>query len=100
MNSKKKIAVAGGIVAGALGLILIARSAKGEPPPPPPPPPGSGNLYGTVKDELTGDAISGVLVELDGMNTTTNELGYYELLNLEPGTYDIRFSKTGYETRE
>ncbi|GAJ11303.1 unnamed protein product, partial [marine sediment metagenome] len=38
---------------------------------PPTPPPGKANLYGRVTDAETGLALVGVLVTLDGMQTST-----------------------------
>ena len=91
-----KAAVVVGIGLGALALIYLATRAKAAPPPPPPP--GLATLYGQVKDAITGEAISGVLVSLNGLETHTNGGGDYAFTDLEPGAYTLTFSKEGYET--
>ncbi|MEA3486997.1 MAG: DUF1566 domain-containing protein [Thermodesulfobacteriota bacterium] len=57
------------------------------------------SLSGTVTDLSIGHPLSGVIVStIDDQNTQTNSQGYYALGSLTPGTYDITFSKTGYQT--
>ncbi len=83
---------AGIATAVTVGLYAWARAA------PPAPPPGLANLYGKVTDAVTGEAIPGVLVTLDGMQIYTDSGGNYSFTDLEPGEYVLQFSKDGYGT--
>ena len=83
---------AGIATAAAVGLYALARAA------PSPPLPGLANLYGKVTDAVTGEAIPGVLVTLDGMQIYTDSGGNYSFTDLEPGEYVLQFSKDGYGT--
>lgn len=67
-------------------------------PIPPAPPSGLANLYGKVTDASTGKGIPGVLVVLDGGQTSTDSNGNYVFTNLEVGEYEVEFSKEGYES--
>jgi hypothetical protein len=62
----------------------------------------AGNVYGRVKDEsgsplpaatvlLTGDTIG-------GLSTSAGDAGEFRFLNLDPGTYTITVSRTGFTT--
>ena len=55
-------------------------------------------LRGRVTDERTGAPIEGVKVVVVGtMHTaTTDSMGEYVIYNLEPGKYNVQFSKNGY----
>lgn len=58
-------------------------------------------LEGTVKDADTGDpiAIGTVALYLNGVLVTGTETdfdGYYSITEIDPGTYDVEFSTTGY----
>jgi len=55
------------------------------------------NLYGIVSD-IDMVPLSGVSVTLDGLVTTTDNLGQYQFTDLVPGNYTITFVKEGYET--
>ncbi|MBC8043420.1 MAG: TonB-dependent receptor [Rhizobacter sp.] len=59
-----------------------------------------GKLSGRVTEKATGDELPGVSVVLVGtrFGVATNAEGYYNLLNLPPGKYEVRFSSTGYRT--
>ena len=88
-------------LAAAAGVAALAFAAPG----PPEPPPGLANLYGKVTDAETGEELSGVYVALwdsAGMEllgyTYTNGSGNYIIENIVPGSYQLRFSKEGYET--
>lgn len=66
------------------------------------PPPTKGNFTGTVKDSHNV-AISGatITVYIHGLptvvtSTSTNGTGWYKVINLDPGTYDIKANKNGY----
>jgi uncharacterized membrane protein len=55
-------------------------------------------LYGQVTDADTGQPLSGVKVSIDSLSVYTDAAGMYGFTNLEPGTYDVKFEKSGYET--
>lgn len=81
---------------GVIALAVLARPAKAAPPPPPPP--GYANLYGHVTDSITRQAIPGVQIALDGVTTFTDANGDYAFTNIEPGSYNVTFSKSGYSS--
>ena len=87
-----------GVVLIATGISQLFQPPVPEPPTPPQPMPDKANLYGVVIDAITGNAITGVLVSLNGIQTYTNNNGYYILADLELGEYTLEFSKEGYET--
>ena len=87
----KNLAIAAGAIVVLGGLALAMKK-------PPTPPPGKGSLYGTVTDYGTGSPVPGVTVNLGGVVVTTNPAGFYQFDNIEPGPYDITFSKDGYQT--
>ena len=55
-------------------------------------------LRGKVTDERTGSPIEGVKVTIAGTNytATTDSMGEYIIYSIEPGKYNIQFSKNGY----
>ncbi len=63
----------------------------------------TGGISGTVKD-ASGSVLPGVSVAVSGPNvvgdqtTTTNEHGFYRVLNLPPGEYQVVFNMTGFKT--
>src|SRR5262245_49874487 len=63
----------------------------------------TGAVTGTVKD-ATGAVLGGVVVTVTGPNivgeqsTNTNENGFYRLINLPPGEYELKFAITGFKT--
>lgn len=62
-------------------------------------------LTGHVYDADTGDSIAGATIKLLSANVSvssihTNATGYYEILNIQFGTYTVRASMTGYDTNE
>jgi hypothetical protein len=64
-------------------------------------PPTKGNIKGKVTDAVTSSAIAGAQVDAQQGGTsklkaTTSSTGDYSLLNLDPGSYDLVFTKTGY----
>lgn len=68
-------------------------------------PTGTGVLSGTVRDSDTSTALSGVTVRLvQGgailQTDTTGSDGGYAFSGLLTGNYTVRFSRTGYQTRE
>jgi protocatechuate 3,4-dioxygenase beta subunit len=53
-------------------------------------------LTGFVTDSVTGLPLEGVAVHIDNMTAYTDASGGYGFTGLEPGSYGIGFSKTGY----
>ena len=94
---KRRISPAVAIIPIGIGLALIGVLAATAWAAPPTPPPGQANLYGKVTDSVTGEAISGVLVTLNGMQIYTDTGGNYTFANLEPGAYTLTFQKEGYQ---
>jgi hypothetical protein len=76
-------------------LLLLAPAAFAQ----------TGNVEGTVSDAETGAPLPGVNIVIleDGetttMGATTNADGYFNILNVSPGTYSIRASFVGYTTQ-
>ena len=58
----------------------------------------SGKISGTVTDAATGNPLPGVNVVIVGtqQGATTNAQGFYSILNVSPGTYDVRASFVGF----
>ena len=62
---------------------------------------GQGKLAGTVTDAVTGEALIGanVIIMNTDMGTATDINGDYYILNITPGTYDVKFSYVGYGSK-
>ncbi|MBV9217239.1 MAG: TonB-dependent receptor [Acidobacteria bacterium] len=64
-----------------------------------------GQLNGTVKDQ-NGASVPGATVKVTNTSTnlekvtTTNDDGFYTVLNLTPGNYDVEVTKTGFQTQK
>ena len=58
----------------------------------------SGKISGRVTEAGTGDPLAGVNVVIEGttQGTSTDAEGYYSIINVRPGTYDIRASFIGF----
>lgn len=58
----------------------------------------SGKIVGVITDAETGEALPGVNVSLDGTTygAATDVDGYYVILNVPVGTYDVRANFIGY----
>ena len=58
----------------------------------------SGKISGRVMEADTGDPLPGVNVVVDGttQGSTTDVDGYYSIINVRPGTYDVRASFVGF----
>lgn len=58
----------------------------------------TGKLVGTVTDASTGEPLPGVNVAIEGttQGAVTNVEGFYTILNVRPGTYDLRASFIGF----
>lgn len=61
----------------------------------------TGKIAGVVKDEKTGEELVGVNVVLEGTSkgAATNIDGYYVILNVPPGKYDLSASAIGYNKK-
>ena len=59
---------------------------------------GTGSVYGIVTDKATGEPIknAGVLVNETGSKAVTGADGYYNVAELNSGTYTLSITKTGY----
>lgn len=59
---------------------------------------GRGTITGTVKDETSGAALKGALVELvgTGRTTSTDDLGAFRFANVRAGESTVRISYLGY----
>src|SRR5262245_63269214 len=63
----------------------------------------TGGIAGTVKD-ASGAAMPGVTVSVTGPNVVgaqtaqTNESGFYRVINLPPGEYDVRYTLAGFKS--
>jgi hypothetical protein len=57
-----------------------------------------GKISGIVKDANTGETLIGANVIIDGMTigAATNIDGYYYIINVPPGVYDLKASMVGY----
>ena len=60
----------------------------------------TGKISGVVTAEATDAPLANVTVTLVGTSstTTTNDAGYYVLINIPPGGYDVKAELTGYGT--
>ena len=58
----------------------------------------SGKISGIVRDAGTGETMPGVNVSIDGttQGAVTDADGFYNILNVRPGEYDVRASFIGY----
>ncbi len=58
----------------------------------------TGKVAGTVKDKSTGNPLPGVNVILEGttMGAATDNEGYYFIINIPPGKYNVRATMIGY----
>jgi hypothetical protein len=88
MNKSLKAVGVGAAI--ALTTFFIVKAVKGGTEPLP----GLANLNGVVTDGY--NPISGVAVRLDSLTTHTGTDGRYHFSNIEPGSYNISFEKSGY----
>ena len=60
------------------------------------------SISGTVKDSLNGDALIGANVFIQGtsLGTATADNGEYKINNVGLGTYTVKVSYIGYQSRE
>jgi len=59
----------------------------------------TGKIAGRVTDSETDEPLPGVNVVLEGtsLGAATDEDGYFTILNVDPGTYDVTASMIGYQ---
>jgi hypothetical protein len=62
-----------------------------------PAPPSLANLSGIIRNQ-TNQPIAWAVVILDSQTRTTGQDGYFEFLNLQPGSYSATAQAVGYET--
>jgi|GEM_PF-2428389 len=59
-------------------------------------------LFGVVTDDQTGAAVAGATVQITGTGggyqSTTDMNGAYDILHIEPGSYDGMITHPDYET--
>ncbi|MCF7740308.1 MAG: TonB-dependent receptor [Candidatus Marinimicrobia bacterium] len=60
----------------------------------------TGKIAGTISDKETGQPLPGANVVIEGtsMGAASNNDGYYVILNVSPGTYNLKISMIGYKT--
>lgn len=60
----------------------------------------TGKIAGRVEDKETGEPLAGVNVYIPGTNfgAATDQDGFYYILQIPPGKYDVRVSYVGYHT--
>jgi len=63
------------------------------------PVPEYGNLSGYIRDKETTELLPGVLIDIAGKQTTTNESGYYRITDIPVGSHKLTISKTRYITQ-
>jgi len=59
----------------------------------------TGTLEGTVRDKETGEPLVGASVSIVGtsLGAATNVEGFFQVSNIEAGTYDVRITNIGYQ---
>jgi len=57
----------------------------------------SGTLSGTVTDASTATPLAGATVSLESLSVVTNSTGNYSFTNVQPGTYTLTASDSGYQ---
>ena len=57
------------------------------------------SLRGQVTDSTNGFPLPNVLIQVEGeiFQTYSNQEGYFEIENIEPGNYSVKFTLIGYE---
>lgn len=60
----------------------------------------TGKIYGTVYNQKTGEPLSGVVIDVKGMEiqVKTNANGNYFIANMAPGEYSLKAELMGYKT--
>jgi len=91
-TTAEKIGLAFLAVGAALGAFFGIRHLVTGQPGPPPPPPDKANLWGRVTNAITGQAIGGIQITVNGYDGLTEADGSYLIENIEPSVYDVTFS--------
>ena len=98
-KDRKALVILPIFLAGGLAYYFWRRSVGAEPPPEPEP--DKATLFGVVTDAVTGHPIQGVNVDCDGpagaYSAPTASNGMYQFQNIEPGSYEVVFTKAGYD---
>lgn len=60
----------------------------------------TGKIVGTVKDKISGEALIGanIVLEGTGLGASTDEDGFYVIINVPPGNYTLSVYYVGYAT--
>ena len=60
----------------------------------------TGKISGTVFDRATGDPLVGVNIQIKGtyQGAASDENGYYVILNVQPGTHELKATMIGYSS--
>jgi hypothetical protein len=87
MADRKGLGGLGILLGLGAAVVLVARAGAT---------PGTASLYGTVNDSV--GPLPGVLVTLGGFSRNTDVDGVFTFENIAVGSYDMSFSKAGYET--
>lgn len=90
-NNSKTFQVIKILFSAAIICLIIAGTAyAGE----------TGKIAGVVKDKQSGEPLLGVNVVIKGttMGAATDENGRYYIINIPPGTYELKASAIGYHT--
>jgi hypothetical protein len=104
-NNFNKNLILGGVGLGALGigLGLYWTYKKDQLPsiePPEEPDPGKTTVYGVVIDSKNGQAIQYVSMTFSNQSIalqgSSNDVGIYDFSSIEPGTYEVAITRTGY----
>jgi hypothetical protein len=91
MDKNDKIAVGAGIFLALTAIFVTTRPVEAAVI-------GFATVSGQVNDE-NNLPVAGVSVTLGSLNTQTGPSGVYLFEDVNPGSYDMSFSKTGYQTR-
>ena len=61
----------------------------------------TGKLSGIVTDASTGEGLAGANIMVAGtvLGASTDETGYYFIININPGNYEVSTAYMGYETK-
>jgi hypothetical protein len=94
----KKVATILGVGTGLAGIVYLATKAKAVEPEKPSE--NMANLYGVVKDKVTGQGVIGAVVSLNGLQVYSGDDGYYVFLDVDPGEYTFTVEKEGYNTMD
>lgn len=56
----------------------------------------TGTVAGRITDQYGAPVISAIVIVPGGGMVTSNQNGYYSVLNVPPGRYEVRFTRVGY----